>query len=217
MISSEVLRAMPAPWFEWGRFRAASAGEDTWFCLKARRLGFRVELDPQTSMGHLNTCAPSGQTRRSASAAKWTQCTSSISASRHRPMEWIRSGRPRSSRSVKRAPVAIYGFRIVPTNACTVSTSFWRTVLIRPNSWRVSYASVGSSALGSESRRPLRGLCRRSGVARRSSFMLSHIARAVPPLRGGVLRIARSNQGLRRLKAESTRRFSAGVCAIGGR
>jgi len=74
-----------------------------------------------------------------------------------------------------------YGFRSVPISVCTASTSFWRTVLIRPNSWRVSYASVGSSVLGSESRRPLRGLRRRSDVARRSSFMLSHIARAVPP------------------------------------
>jgi GT2 family glycosyltransferase len=57
LISSEVLEQLEAPWFEWGRFGADGAGEDTWFCLKARRAGFQIFCDLDTPMGHLNTCA----------------------------------------------------------------------------------------------------------------------------------------------------------------
>lgn len=57
LISSEVLAAMPDPWFEFGKFELNTAGEDTWFCAKARRLGFRIYCDTDTPIGHLTTCA----------------------------------------------------------------------------------------------------------------------------------------------------------------
>jgi len=96
--------------------------------------------------------------------------------------------------------VAIYGFRSVAVNICTASTSFWSTVLTRLNSWRVSCAEMRSAAVGSELRRPLRGLCRRSGAARRS-FMLSRVAISVPQACDtGVITIALGSQRPRRLK-----------------
>jgi GT2 family glycosyltransferase len=55
LISRELLDAMPAPWFEWGRFGADGAGEDTWFFLKARRLGYRIWCDLSAELGHLTT------------------------------------------------------------------------------------------------------------------------------------------------------------------
>jgi hypothetical protein len=57
LVRMEVFERMPAPWFEWARFGADSAGEDTWFCLKARRLGFTIHCDLDTRIGHLTTCA----------------------------------------------------------------------------------------------------------------------------------------------------------------
>lgn len=57
LISAEVLRAMADPWFEFGRFTPDSPGEDGWFCLKARRLGYQMFCDVDTPMGHLNTAA----------------------------------------------------------------------------------------------------------------------------------------------------------------
>jgi hypothetical protein len=70
LIRREVLERLPAPWFESNRFEADGPGSDTWFCLKARRAGFRVWCDVDTPMGHLTTCAvrptydpASGQTR----------------------------------------------------------------------------------------------------------------------------------------------------------
>jgi hypothetical protein len=57
LISARVLRALPQPWFEWRQFNGQSCGEDTWFCLKARRAGFRIWCDLDTPMGHLTTAA----------------------------------------------------------------------------------------------------------------------------------------------------------------
>jgi hypothetical protein len=57
LFSREVLNALPSPWFEWGRFEQDTSGMDTWFCLKARRAGFKVFCDPTTQMGHLTPCA----------------------------------------------------------------------------------------------------------------------------------------------------------------
>jgi hypothetical protein len=58
LISAHVLRALPDPWFEFGRLGTTEpAGEDTWFCLCARRAGFRVWCDLDTPIGHLMTAA----------------------------------------------------------------------------------------------------------------------------------------------------------------
>jgi hypothetical protein len=55
VVSSDVYEAMGAPWFEFGRFGPEEGGEDTWFFLKARRLGFRAYMDLDTPIGHLTT------------------------------------------------------------------------------------------------------------------------------------------------------------------
>ena len=55
VVSTEVYEAMGAPWFEFGRFGPEGADEDTWFFLKARRLGFTAYLDLDTPIGHLTT------------------------------------------------------------------------------------------------------------------------------------------------------------------
>jgi hypothetical protein len=55
VVSTEVYEAMGAPWFEFGRFGPEESGEDTWFFLKARRLGFTVYMDLDTPIGHLTT------------------------------------------------------------------------------------------------------------------------------------------------------------------
>ena len=57
LISVEVLAAMPRPWFEAGRLGQDTYGEDTWFCAKARRLGFQMFCDLDVSIGHLVTTA----------------------------------------------------------------------------------------------------------------------------------------------------------------
>jgi len=57
LISSEVLRALEAPHFEFGRLGVEGGGEDTWFCLRARRAGFKVWCDIGTPIGHLTTVA----------------------------------------------------------------------------------------------------------------------------------------------------------------
>lgn len=38
LISSEVLRTMPDPEFEFGKAHSSAAGEDGWFVMKAQRL-----------------------------------------------------------------------------------------------------------------------------------------------------------------------------------
>jgi hypothetical protein len=55
VVSTEVYEAMGAPWFEFGRFGSEGGGEDTWFFLKARRLGFTAYMDLDTPIGHLTT------------------------------------------------------------------------------------------------------------------------------------------------------------------
>lgn len=57
LIAARVFRALSQPWFEWRRFDGQTCGEDTWFCLKARRAGFRIWCDLDTPIGHLTTCA----------------------------------------------------------------------------------------------------------------------------------------------------------------
>lgn len=54
LISSEVLRAMEPPWFEFGKAHSVGAGEDCWFVMKARRLGFRAFCDLDVKMSHMN-------------------------------------------------------------------------------------------------------------------------------------------------------------------
>jgi hypothetical protein len=56
LISSEVLRSLGDPWFEFGKYEDGG-GEDTWFCLKARARGFKIYCDVDTAIGHLTTCA----------------------------------------------------------------------------------------------------------------------------------------------------------------
>ena len=55
VVSTEVYEAMGEPWFEFGRFGPEQGGEDTWFFLKARRLGFSLYMDLDTPIGHLTT------------------------------------------------------------------------------------------------------------------------------------------------------------------
>jgi len=57
LIAADVFRTLPPPWFEFGRFGANGAGEDTWFTLCARRAGFKVWCDLDTPIGHLTTAA----------------------------------------------------------------------------------------------------------------------------------------------------------------
>jgi hypothetical protein len=53
LISAEVLRALKAPWFQFGKFGGDSGGEDVWFHLCARRAGFKIFCDVDTPLGHL--------------------------------------------------------------------------------------------------------------------------------------------------------------------
>ena len=57
LIDMAVLRDMRKPWFEFGKFGGDSAGEDEWFCLKARRMGVQIWMDLDTKIGHLTTAA----------------------------------------------------------------------------------------------------------------------------------------------------------------
>jgi hypothetical protein len=58
LVAIEVFKALPDPWFVFGKFGSETpAGEDTWFCLCARRAGFHVYVDLDTPIGHLTTAA----------------------------------------------------------------------------------------------------------------------------------------------------------------
>lgn len=57
LIAREVFEAVPRPWFEMGRAGAESAGEDSWFILRARRAGFPFYVDLDAPMGHLTSVA----------------------------------------------------------------------------------------------------------------------------------------------------------------
>jgi hypothetical protein len=57
LVRAEVFRAIPTPWFEFGKLPGPSGCEDTWFTLLARRAGFRIWCDTETRIGHLTTCA----------------------------------------------------------------------------------------------------------------------------------------------------------------
>ena len=52
LIATRVLRALDAPHFQFGKINTATAGEDSWLCLRARRAGFRLWCDLDTPMGH---------------------------------------------------------------------------------------------------------------------------------------------------------------------
>lgn len=52
LVRRKVFQAMPAPWFEAGSLLRTGLGEDWWFCLKARRLGFQTYVDMEIPMGH---------------------------------------------------------------------------------------------------------------------------------------------------------------------
>lgn len=53
LIAARVFERMPRPWFEAGRLVADEIGEDVWFCLKARRAGIAIHIDPGVQLGHV--------------------------------------------------------------------------------------------------------------------------------------------------------------------
>ena len=53
LIRAEVLRAMPFPWFEVGRWHPVRLDEDFFFCAKAAQMGYRAVVDLDTPMGHI--------------------------------------------------------------------------------------------------------------------------------------------------------------------
>jgi GT2 family glycosyltransferase len=52
LVRRAVLTAMADPWFEASRLTRGALGEDWWFCLQARRAGFTIWVDADTTMGH---------------------------------------------------------------------------------------------------------------------------------------------------------------------
>jgi len=57
-VRTSVFQHLPPPWFGFGRVASTdSAGEDTWFYLKALRAGFRVIGDYEARLSHLTTAA----------------------------------------------------------------------------------------------------------------------------------------------------------------
>lgn len=55
LIQRPVLEAIGDPWFEGGKLGAEGVGEDVYFCLKARSLGYRAFVDTGLKVGHLTT------------------------------------------------------------------------------------------------------------------------------------------------------------------
>ena len=53
LIRSEVFRAIPEPWFEYGQVGKWTASEDIVFCEKAAEAGFEVFVDLSAQLGHL--------------------------------------------------------------------------------------------------------------------------------------------------------------------
>jgi len=49
LVRTEVFKKVPEPWF----FSNTSLGEDIWFCLQAKKLGFKILCDPRIKVGHL--------------------------------------------------------------------------------------------------------------------------------------------------------------------
>ena len=58
LVATDVFRALPEPWFQWGMLsNVLGGGEDTWFTLCARRAGFKVWVDTDHHIGHVTSCA----------------------------------------------------------------------------------------------------------------------------------------------------------------
>jgi hypothetical protein len=55
LVHRRVFEAMPPPWFEAGSLLRHGLGEDWWFCLKAKKLGFQTWVDTALPMGHTTT------------------------------------------------------------------------------------------------------------------------------------------------------------------
>ena len=49
LVKMEVFRKMPTPWF----FSNTSVGEDIYFCIRAKQLGFKILCDSRIKIGHL--------------------------------------------------------------------------------------------------------------------------------------------------------------------
>lgn len=55
LIKRRVLEVMTDPWFENGMTKSDHTGCDLYFCEKARKAGFKMYLDLDSTMGHLTT------------------------------------------------------------------------------------------------------------------------------------------------------------------
>lgn len=55
LINMKVFKKMPRPWFEYDFNPKHIVGEDVLFCIKAKKLGYKVYVDPEVNIGHLLT------------------------------------------------------------------------------------------------------------------------------------------------------------------
>jgi hypothetical protein len=53
LIRRRVLDAIGDPWFQAGKHHTESLGEDLYFCIRARQLGFKVHVDTRYAIGHI--------------------------------------------------------------------------------------------------------------------------------------------------------------------
>lgn len=56
LVKRHVFEKMPDPWFQVGRERPDSLGEDVTFCKNARKYGFKVYVDFDNVIGHMGQC-----------------------------------------------------------------------------------------------------------------------------------------------------------------
>ena len=52
LIDMKVFKKMPRPWFELDFNPEHIVGEDVLFCIKAKKLGFKIWVEPKASIGH---------------------------------------------------------------------------------------------------------------------------------------------------------------------
>ena len=52
LIDMKIFKTMPRPWFELDFNPEHIVGEDVLFCVKAKKLGFKVWVDPKVEIGH---------------------------------------------------------------------------------------------------------------------------------------------------------------------
>lgn len=59
LINTDVFKNMKPPWFQFkknpNKKKGGIVGEDIYFCYKARKLGYRIVLNPSIEVGHLST------------------------------------------------------------------------------------------------------------------------------------------------------------------